>query len=143
MHCKIEHIASISAIYYALLQSGYEFFSIERNSIFIDTVRRYVGTESISPFFVEVRQSTCEVYPYWPRAAILETAVFCLDKDLSGFKDFASLKRHVQSAANISPAEKDELLWNWITGFPAAVKKIIDSAAFHRYMKWEADWISD
>ena len=143
MNCKIEQLPLISAIYYALLQTGYEFYSLERDQCFNSIIESYVGTDAVPPFFSKVKQNTCDVYSYWPRAYILETATFYLEKDLSGFSNFDSFQRHILSAANISTEEKDTLLWTWITDFPGALKEVIDSAGFSRYLKWEKEWISE
>lgn len=48
-------------------------------------------------------------------------------------------KKSILSAANISTEEKDTLLWTWITGFPEALKQVINSTAFNQYLKWETD----
>lgn len=143
MDCKIVQIPSISAIYYALLQNGYEFFSLERDPSFCDTIQGYIGTDPVPAFFSEVKQNTCGVYPYWPRAYILETATFYMRKDLDSFSDYHSFQRHILSAANISPDEKGALLWSWITGFPGALKEIIHRPDFCRYLKWEKEWVSE
>lgn len=143
MICQIEQIPSISAIYYALLQSGYEFFSLERDQCFSNIIKGYVGTDAVPSFFSKVTQNTCDVYPYWPRAYILETASFYLDKDLNGFSDFNSFQRRILFTANISAEEKDNLLWTWVTGFPGALKEVVNSAGFSRYLKWEKEWISE
>ena len=47
------------------------------------------------------------------------------------------------SAANISPEEKNDALWDWLTGFPSAIKKVVNSDGFQSYLKWESRWISD
>lgn len=101
--------------------------------------KSYVGADAIPPFFSNVKQNTCDVYSYWPRAYILETATFYLEEDLRGFSDFDSFQKRILSAANISTEEKDTLLWTWITGFPEALKQVINSTAFNQYLKWETD----
>lgn len=143
MNCKIEQISSISAIYYALLQNGYEFFSLERDESFCNIIKGYADSDTVSPFFSKVKQNTCDVYPYWPRAYILEMASFYMNKDLSGFSDFDSFQRRILSAANISSEETNNLLWTWITGFPGALKEVVNSAGFSRYLKWEKKWITE
>lgn len=143
MNCKIEQIPSISAVYYALLQNGYEFFSLERDENFCNIIKGYADSDTVSPFFSKVKQNTCEVYPYWPRAYILEMASFYLNRDLSGFSDFDSFQKRILSAANITTEEKGNLLWSWITDFPTALKKVFNSTGFIRYLKWEKEWISE
>lgn len=78
----------ISAIYFALLQCGYDYYALERNEEHIRAVEALCQSAVLPPFFSEVKQSTCEVYPYWPRAAMLETASFYLNSEDSGFADF-------------------------------------------------------
>ena len=143
MNCKIEQLPLISAIYFALLQTGYEFYSLERDRRLNNIIESYAGTAAAPPFFSKVKQNTCEVYPYWPRAFILETAVFYLDNDLNGFRDYDSFQRRILSAANISAEEKDAFLWDWIADFPEALKQVIHSAAFDRYLRWETEWLSE
>lgn len=107
MNCIIEQLPSISAIYYALLQTGYEYYSHERDQCFINIIESYVDADAIPPFFSNVKQNTCDVYSYWPRAYILETATFYLEEDLRGFSDFDSFQKRILSASNISTEEKD------------------------------------
>ena len=76
-------IREISAIYFALLQCGYDYYSIERSRNHNGRIQSFIGTEDVPPFFYGIKQDTCEVYPYWPRAAILETASFYLSADHS------------------------------------------------------------
>ncbi len=68
----ISNIPEISAIYFALLQSGYDYYAMERSQDHISHIQGYIGAENSTPFFAGVKQNTCKVYPYWPRAAILE-----------------------------------------------------------------------
>ncbi len=76
LELKITNIPEISAIYYALLQFGYEYYPIERENEHIDVIRRFVLPHCVPNFFKNTKQTTCDVYSYWPRAAILETATF-------------------------------------------------------------------
>lgn len=140
---KIEHLSSISAIYYALLHNGYEFYPFERNQDTIGIIKGYVDNDAAFPYFSQVRQNTCDVYPYWPRAFILEKAAFYLEKDSSGFCNYNLLKDEVMSANNITQDEKSVSLWSWINGFPKALKEVIGSADFNRYWKWEDEWVSE
>ena len=78
-------IREIYAIYFALLQCGYDYYSIERSRNHNGRIQSFIGTEDVPPFFYGIKQDTCEVYPYWPRAAILETASFYLSADHSRF----------------------------------------------------------
>lgn len=133
---------AISAIYYALLQCGYDYYALERNEEHIRAVEAFRQPATLPPFFTEVKQSTCEVYPYWPRAAMLEAASFYLNNENSGFSDFEKYRDLILSAGNIANEERDSHFWNWITDFPKAMKSVMDSKAFTEYLEWENDWIA-
>ena len=143
MHCKIEHIPSVSAVYYALLKCGYSFHTFERQPDLIRAVENRVRTENVPSFFSEVRQNTCGVYPFWPRAFILEAATFFLSADLKGYSDFDALKSRILSAENISCQEKGEALWNWLRGFPDALAAVMHGEGFRAYLEWEKEWIRE
>lgn len=133
---------TISAIYYALLQCGYDYYALERNEEHICVVEAFRQPATLQPFFTEVKQSTCEVYPYWPRAAMLETASFYLNSVNSSFADFEKYRDLILSAGNIANEERDSHFWNWITDFPKAMKSVMDSKAFTEYLEWEDGWIA-
>lgn len=57
----ITHIPEISAIYFALLQCGYDYYTIERSQSHIDRIRNFIGVDDVPPFFSETKQSTCQV----------------------------------------------------------------------------------
>ncbi|MBE7004726.1 MAG: hypothetical protein E7425_10705 [Ruminococcaceae bacterium] len=139
---KIENLPQISAIYYALLQCGYDFFYQERSEAHIAAIEKFAGKEAVPPFFSSVKQATCAVYPYWPRAAILETATFYLDDTLNRFRDFEAFRSRILSAGNITPEEKVESLWDWIVDFPAALSSVMTSNGFECYLDWENGWIA-
>ena len=139
----ISNIPEISAIYFALLNSGYDYYAIERSQDHISCIREYIGAEKIAaPFFAGVKQNTCKVYPYWPRAAILETASFYLSPDGSHFRDCDALRNQIMNATNIADRERDQRLWDWIAGFPTALSEILDCEAFRNYLKWEEKWLA-
>lgn len=137
-----ESIPTISAIYFALLQSGYDYYEIERNQEQIAWLRRFADTTEHLPYWEKVHQNTCKVYSYWPRAAILETASFFLSPDNSGFRDYDALYARIMSAGNIADHERDQCLWDWMKDFPKAIDGVLASASFQRYLEWEQEWIS-
>ena len=147
MECKkllISNNAAISAIYFALLQCGYDFYSIERDASTVNKLESFIISDSSEyGFFSKVRQNTCEVYPYWPRAAMMETATFYIDLHMACFTDFDAYKSNVLSAKNISDIERNEKFWKWILQFPAALRDVFQSNCFGRYLKWENAWIED
>lgn len=139
---RIENRPQISAIYYALLQCGYDFYSYERDDAHIAAIKSFADIDAVPAFFSSARQTTCSVYPYWPRAAILETATFYLDSASGKYHDFETFRLRILSASNISSEEKNASLWNWIIDFPAALASVMRSGRFQRYMVWENNWIA-
>ena len=140
----ISNNIAISAIYFALLQCGYDFYSIELDAPTVNKLGSFIMSDSSEyGFFSEVRQNTCEVYPYWPRAAMLETATFYIDLPQACFVDFDAYKSKILSAKNISDIERNEMFWNWILQFPAALKNIFQSNCFSRYLEWENTWVEE
>ncbi len=89
-----------------------------------------------------MKQNTCEVYPYWPRAAILEAASFYLSPDRSHIRDYDALRNQIMNAANIADRERDQRLWDWIADFPIAPSKVLACDAFKNYLKWEQKWLA-
>lgn len=142
-HISITNIPKISAIYFALLQCGYNYYAVEKDIVLLKTLEKFRLKRSTfeQPFFSEVKQNTCEVYPYWPRAALLETATFFLDKTNGRFENFGAYHMNVMSANNISAAERDGVFWGWIREFPTALCTILTSEVFQSYLHWENEWI--
>lgn len=138
----ISNIPELSAIYFALMQCGYDYYAIERSQTHVEGVRAFIGAKEY-PFFAGVKQDTCEVYPYWPRAAMLETACFYLRPDHSCFQDFNAFYARIMSAGNIADREREQGLWDWIKGFPAALSEVLDEDGFLRYFRWENEWIAE
>lgn len=137
---SIINIPAVSAIYYALLQCGYDYYTMEKDADLVSAIESFRTTEC-NPFFLKVRQDTCEVYPYWPRAAMLETAAFYLDNVHLRFRAFDEYRKFIMSASNISDAERNQAFWDWVEGFPAAVGSILSNKEFRTYLDWENEWI--
>ncbi|MBR4434536.1 MAG: hypothetical protein IKS90_00325 [Clostridia bacterium] len=140
---KIITNSKISAVYFALLQCGYDFFNIERSKEHIDTLKRFISTAQCPKFFNEVRQNTCAVYPYWPRAFLLETAAHFIDDASLEYRNFDLFKEKVFSASNISDAERGEAFWDWIVRFPEALSTIMKSKRFAKYVVFVKQWVED
>lgn len=136
-------IPKISAIYYGLFQSGYNYFSIERSNEHIALLYDFIGENSSAAFFSDASQNTCDVYSYWPRAYIMEEASFFLDDNNTAFRDFGAFHRKIMSAGNISIKERDGALWNWISNFPRALSNILSNELFSNYLEWEKEWIAE
>ena len=134
---KISTNEAVSAIYYALWQGGYEYAHLERDAAHMAALAAFSPGQR-SPFFAGVRQNTCEVYPYWPRAALLETASFHVQD--GAFTDYDGLKRKILSAPNLADHERDADFFAWLADFPAVLQEILASADFQRYLAWEQGW---
>lgn len=131
----------ISAIYFALLQCGYDFFHIERSEEHIHALKRFISAAQCPKFFNKVRQNTCDVYPYWPRAFLLETASHFIDEEGFEYRNFDSLREKVFSASNISSEERGDAFWDWIIRFPEALSTVMRSKQFAEYITFVKQWV--
>ena len=138
----INQFPKISAVYYGLLQSGYDFYTYERSAEHIKKLQSFCNPDISSPFFSETRQNTCDVYPYWPRAFILETATFFLNDSISDFRNLGVLRQKIMAFGNISQKERDDPLWNWLADFPQELDSVLSDNSFAEYLEWEGKWIS-
>ncbi len=139
---SLEIRPSVSAIYFALLQTGYEFYIPERDISFTKELCEFFSG-NVPAFFRGVKQDTCEAYPYWPRAALLETAVFYLTPTCDDWADFDAFRARVMNAPNLSPKERDNSFWAWIREFPAALHTVLHSPDFAEYLAWEKAWVKE
>lgn len=141
----ISNKPEISAIYFALLQCGYDYYALEKKPELVSKLE-YFREEQMNShvsFFSKIRQNSCEVYPYWPRAAVLEEATFYLSENNTGFAGFDQFQKRIMTAGNIAPKEKEKDLWDWIMQFPEAVKDVLFSSPFLSYLSWERSWIAE
>lgn len=138
---KLSAIPEISAIYFSLLQCGYDYYAVGRSPEHIQSIQAFVDPSSGCPFFSQVRQSSCNVYPYWPRAFLLEAASFFTHPREPGFLRFSELEKQIRSFSNIADAERKQAFWDWLSNFPQALQQVIDSERFHTYLRWEAQWL--
>ena len=137
----ISNIPKISAIYFALLQCGYDYYSMGRNEEHIEALERYRDDRIQIEFFMKVKQDFCEVYPYWPRAALLETASFYIMSGLPQYEAYNALYEHIMSAENITDQERNQKFWDWIADFPDSLYEILSNDTFRNYFAWETEWI--
>lgn len=140
---KMTSIPAISAIYYALLNCGYEYACIGRDSKHCAALLKHKAEDAGLPFYESVRQNTCEVYPYWPRASMLEIAALHVDVEHRCFSDTEGLRLQIMSSENIADAERDDRFWSWMAGFPSALRDVLLSEGFARYQVWEKQWLDD
>ena len=133
----------ISAIYYALLHSNYDFYALEKD---YNLIRKIEGFQKKKcdfdiSFFSKVKQNSCEVYPYWPRAFSLETATFYICNNSWTVKDFNTYKQRIMSSQNIAEGERNQVFWEWVQEFPTALRRVMTSNDFKIYFEWEELWI--
>ncbi len=144
MHSSNLHITqlpAISAIYFGLLTSGYDYSHFERNDSHVAALNSFRNAMPPHPFFLQTRQSTCDVYPFWPRAAMLETATFYLADNYENWQNRESFRQDILQAVNITNPERDESFWMWIDHFPDVMQHIMRSPHFTDYLQWEQRWI--
>jgi len=143
---KIANIPAVSALYYALLQTGYEpFYAMGKD----ESLREKLAEFRLSAygadltFFRDARQTTCEVYPFWPRAAALETATFFINAANGCFEDFDAYQSLILSAPNLSNSERGNEFWSWVKHFPIAPGPVLKSMEFKNYLAWESKHINE
>lgn len=139
----ITQIPTISAIYFGLLNSGYDFYHFERDEQHTALVNHFSTAAKPLSFFRQARQNTCEAYPYWPRAALMETASFYLTSDCADWDSRDALIKYVMNTGNISDYERDTAFWSWLDHFPEALKQVMESPCFVHYLQWERKWIAE
>lgn len=137
---RISTNEEIAAIYYALWQCGYEYASLERDAAHITALTRF-AEDTPHPFFSKTRQNTCEVYPFWPRAALLETATYHVDRENVYFVDWDGLWQKIIAMPNVTDEERDDAFWGWLADFPTALQDVLKRPGFKRYMTWAAEWV--
>ena len=142
MSLRPVQIPDISGIYYALLQSGYEFFSVERPPELTAALSSFKGTADVPRFFSLARQDSGGEYPYWPRAYIMEAASLFPREEMCSIY-VSALTEMIMSAPNISAQEKDSRMWEWLSDFPSALSEVTGSSGFHRYLEWERAWLAE
>lgn len=137
-------LPKLSAIYYGLLKCGYDSYAFEKQTDLVEQIERFraVRADCDYSFFNGVRQKTCAVYPYWPRAAALETASFFISSGEWQSEPYNAYKRDIMSAPNLTDEERDQSFWTWVKAFPAALKGVLSSASFRDYLAWENAWIT-
>jgi len=137
---RISTNEAVAAIYYALWQCGYEYARLERDAAHITELTRFAG-DTPHPFFSKARQNTCEVYALWPRAALLETATFHVDRENVCFVDWDGLRKKIMAMPNVTDEERDDTFWVWLADFPTALQDVLKKPGFKRYMTWAAEWV--
>ncbi len=134
----------LSALYYALLQCGYApWAQMGRCAAHGDALAPFTGNQAASGYFSAARQDTCEAYPWWPRAFLLEDAALCLNGDCTAFSDPAALRERISGFNNIAESERDDRLFHHLSGLPDALRPVLAADGFARFRMWEQNWLRE
>ena len=128
----------IAAIYFGLMQSGYEYYSAgkarEDITLWEAWVKMPVAYDA--SYFAGARQVTTGIYPFTPRAAALEMASFYVDLQNGTYTDAEGCMRKIYVSGLIKERELPDFV-AWMKDFPKALKNVMECEGFARYLKWE------
>ena len=132
----------INAIYFGLVISGYEYSDINKSDAIIELssqIKNYSGLDSIKQYFGFARQKTCEPYPFWPRAALLESITFFI----SGHgADFDKYYEYVKSLPNLTEEERNDDFFSWVRDFPEYLNEIKVNSFFNEIDRQIKDMVN-
>lgn len=138
---EVMNSTAINAIYFGLISSGYGYADIQKpNEILklIKPIKENHLSKTINDFFSEAHQSTCRVYPYWPRAALMETATFFINDEAFAYSRYYN---EVMNFTNLIDGEREEHFWNWIKRFPSMLNGILMNKKFQEINEYIKKWI--
>ena len=140
MSCvRFHFLPRVAALYYALLASGYDAYAPEKAPALLRRLEAFRADAPPMPtFFRQVRQPACAVYPYWPRASLLETATIYLDDPGFPGPDYRNL---VSAATNLTNADRDDAFWAWVREFPSALSRVQAQPSCRSYLAWAQAWL--
>lgn len=143
---EVINSTTINAIYFGLIKSSYSYADIQKPDEIlklINVIKEYRLPKDILNFFSETYQTTCNTYPFWPRAALMETATFFMNDlcDPDSF-DYSTYYNKVMNLPNIIESERDDHFWNWIEKFPYILKCILLDENFQEIDKCVEKWIT-
>lgn len=132
----------IAAIYFGLMQGGYEYFSAgkAREDVKLWESWAKMPVSYDTSFFTEARQATPGIYPFSPRAAALEMASFYVDMQNGIFTDEEACLRKIRVSGIIKERELPDFT-TWIMGFPKLMKSVMQCEGFASYINWEESWL--
>ena len=131
MTIELSSKKELDAIYFGLVLSGYEYATINKpNNIaeITQKIMNYKALGEVRDFFAMARVKTCEVYPFWPRAALLESALFFME---DGNLDICKYQLYVNGLANIDIQERNDSFFSWVKGLPKHLKTIMKDHLFN------------
>ena len=110
----------MAVLYHGLIASGYEYAQWDKPPEVLAIV------DEALRFFAQARQGTCDVYPFWPRTALMETATFYMEcsPEQVRFADVDGYHAFVMQADNLRNDERDESFWQWVGELPGALRAV-------------------
>jgi hypothetical protein len=131
MNPLIKTSANVLTVFIGLIASGYE-FSYDKE--LAERIRTVKWDDLAVEYFRKARTSYCDVYPYWPRGAMLVSASLNLDKSKRyEYNDFNSLKKSLANYSNIDPKEIGEETELWLLQLPTYYRLIRENAEFNNF----------
>ncbi len=131
----------IAAIYFGLMQSGYEYYSagkIQEDVRMWEAWAKLPVSYDVS-FLKETRQVTAGIYPFASRAAALEMAAFFVDAQNGVFSDEETCLRKIHVSDILKERETADFQ-GWVKGFPKVLRDVMHCEGFGRYIQWEEHW---
>ncbi|MCL2322760.1 MAG: hypothetical protein FWC47_11740 [Oscillospiraceae bacterium] len=144
MNIKISDNSMINAIYFGLITTDYNFYKDLKSQEIIDKaeqIRKIKLNTGVDNFFRKTYQNSCEAYPYWPRAALLETATFFIHRGEVLFTRFHDYYEYIKNLNIFSEIKEDKEFWYWINMFPESILKIVENEYFLDFDNWSHNWI--
>lgn len=142
---EIMNSTAINAIYFGLIGSGYNYADIEKSEEILKLIKIVEDNplpKTINKFFRGAYQNTCKPYPYWPRAALMETATFFIrDVNNADTFDYRGYYNEVMNLTNVIDSERDEHFWIWVKEFPYMLKEILLHKKFQEVDEYIKKWI--
>lgn len=132
----------IAAIYFGLMQSGYEYYSAgkaQEDTRMWESWAKLPVSYDVS-FFQGARQVTTGIYPFASRAAALEIATFFVDAQNGVFGDEETCLRKIHVSGVLKEREAADFQ-SWVKGFPKALQDVMHCEGFGRYLQWEENWL--
>ena len=123
--------ANVLTVFIGLVASGYEFSYDKELAEIIKAVK---WDDSAVEYFRKARTSYCDVYPYWPRGAMLVSASLNLEESKGyEYNDFNRVKKSLANYSNIDPKENGEETEQWLLQLPTYYRLIRENLKFNNF----------
>ena len=135
MQVIISSNTDINAVYFGIALSGYEYADIDKSDDIIEMlqqIRSHSGLDEAKQYFSNTRQTICGVYPFWPRAALLESATFFITGESFDFDNYCT---YVKALPNLTAEEKSDDFFCWVKDSPKYLTQIKSDPFFQKINK--------